>query len=146
MYEKTKPVQYSGVLSPEIRANFEALVTHHVGPIAPTEPEDGWIWLDTSTAPIYNLSIYITGGWHWLLYNILSGYPVPGGTAKHTHIQAATSLSWPISHSLNTTSLSVTVQNAAGVLVIPNTVTIVNSGLVTITFLVATAGIATLIG
>jgi hypothetical protein len=61
-FDKTKPVADSDIVSAEIRDNFNALATRHIGTTAPLSPDLGWTWLDTSNASNWLLKEYTQDG------------------------------------------------------------------------------------
>ncbi len=76
LFDKTKPVYGSPASSDEIRANFLALAAHHRGTAAPSSPEAGWIWWDTSVVENQKLRGYTGLAWV-LLFEHMESTPVP---------------------------------------------------------------------
>jgi hypothetical protein len=90
-FDPTKPIASSGVASEEVRTNFSAIASCHSGPLPPIEVQEGWLWLDTSNAPVYSLYQYVNLAWILLRYDIIgssrrefydSAFPVSGTWSK----------------------------------------------------------------
>lgn len=62
-FDPNKPVHSSNLRSDEVRENFNAVATNHSGPTAPPNPEEGWVWLDTTHNKYKH---YKNGAWHLL--------------------------------------------------------------------------------
>jgi hypothetical protein len=112
VYDPTKPAALTTVASAEIRANFVAIATHHIGPQPPDDLQDGILWIDTSNLSnirlrwIYNQTAVL------LLENIQAQSRTNQELQKYTHTQSATVAVWSIAHNLNTTDVVVQVYDA----------------------------------
>jgi hypothetical protein len=104
------------------------------------------MWLDTSVAGAFNLKQYVGGVWLIILTNLQAGAPTQGGAAKYIHTQALASLSWTINHALNSSTVQVSCMDATGLQVFPNTVQVTTANQVVVTWLVAQAGTAIVVG
>lgn len=77
-FDKTKPVYKSKLVSQQMRDNFNALATDHAGPEAPTDPEPGYTWLDTSEGS--NVKIKRFNGTSWVVeFEHVESDPVAAG-------------------------------------------------------------------
>jgi hypothetical protein len=146
MFNPNKPGYLDPLQSEPVRSNFRAIAQHHAGPTPPSNPETGWTWLDTSVPTNYKLRMYLFGSWVILLNNLMGGFPPQGGATKVVHTQAVADTSWLVTHSLDTKNVSVTIWDTTDQIIIPNSVTAINVNQVLVTFLVAQAGRAVVVG
>lgn len=148
-YAKDKPAYLDALESSPMRLNLNAVATCHRGATPPTDPDEGWFWLDISDALNYRLRQYLFGSWVILLNNLLGGFPTQGGASVVTHTQAVASGTWTIVHNLN--SLHVQAQffdstSAPKNQIIPSNVEVTNVNTITATFTPTQAGTATITG
>lgn len=145
-YDANKPAYLAPVISAPIRANFNAVATCHQGATAPANPDTGWLWLDTSDPLNYKLRMYLVGSWTVILNNLMAGFPTQSGAAKVVFTQGVAALNWTVVHNLNTLHVNVQVWDGTGHLIIPNSVTVLTVNTVQVSFLVAQAGKAIILG
>jgi hypothetical protein len=145
-FRYTEPVRNSPVDSDPVRTNFNALATCHCGTTAPTDPSEGWLWLDTSNPISYDLKMYISGSWLTILHNLQYGYPPQASSQKYDHTQAAAATTWNIIHTLGITAPCAAYYDTTNVRIYPDTETIISSNLLRATFSVAVAGRAVVVG
>ena len=145
-FRYTEPVRNSSVDSDPIRTNFNAVATCHCGTMPPSDPAEGWLWLDTSDPVSYDLNMYISGSWLTILHNLQYGYPPQASSQKYDHVQAAAATTWNIIHSLNINSPCAAYYDVTGIRIYPDTEIIISSNLLRATFSVAIAGIAVVVG
>lgn len=86
-FDKSKPSAGSGVVSAEMRDNFNALAAHHYGTTAPSSPELGWVWIDNADAANVKLKVYSQNGVNpaaWVIYvEHLESTPTPANLSSH---------------------------------------------------------------
>jgi hypothetical protein len=61
-FDKTIPINATDGDADPIRDNFNALATRHIGSSAPTSPDLGWTWLDTTDPTNWKLKEYTQDG------------------------------------------------------------------------------------
>jgi hypothetical protein len=66
--------------------------------------------------------------------------------ALYTHVQSTPALTWTITHNLGVIGFAVTITDNAGAVVLPDTLTYTSANVVTVTFAVAQAGKAYVLG
>jgi len=145
-FDKEKPAFQADLLSGPVRTNMNALATNNAGSTAPSDPEEGWWWLDTSDPTDLKLWCYLSNTWKIVLQNIQAGPPSQTQIGKYVHTQAVAGASWSINHALNTVELVVAVLDGSNEEMIPNTITHTDANNTTITFGSAKAGKAIIIG
>lgn len=145
-FRPTKPAYLDPLQSEPVRTNFQALASNHAGATSPSNPETGWMWLDTSNAANYRLRMYLFGTWVTILNNLMGGFPAQGGATVAVHTQAIPALVWTIAHNLNTEDVIVTFWDGTNEMIIPDTVEVVNPDTLRATFLVAQEGRACVTG
>lgn len=145
-FDTAKPKLLDPLTSNPMRLNFTALATHHAGPTAPPDPQQGWVWMDTSNPTSISLKAFISNAWVVILANIQAGPPSQSNVDKFVHIQSTPSMAWIINHTMNTTGLTFTVYDATGLWMLPNSVQLVSNSQVVITFLSDQSGTAVLTG
>jgi len=145
-FDATIPQLASDLLSPEVRTNLLALVTHHSGPTEPTGATQGFIWLDTSVPS--NLKLKQHNGTAFVtLFQFINSSPLAAGAvSKFTHTQVSITSPWSVNHNLGTQDVSVMIWDASNEAIIPNTIEIVDIDNITITFSPAQSGRAVVIG
>jgi len=145
-FDKSKPVLNSALLSPEILTNFNASVNCHAGIVSPSDPDEGWIWLNTSASPVYTLWMYLGGAWYLILNNLTAGFPSNSTVNRYTHTQVVASATWTITHSLGSRNLNFAFWDITDVLMFPQSVTQITNNQSVAVFLVAKAGRAVVLG
>lgn len=145
-FDKNKPQFQSDLLSGPVRINFNASATNHLGPSAPNSPDPGWSWVDTSDPNNVKLRIFLNNSWLIVLANITGGPPSQSNLQKFVHPQTTPSTTWTVDHNLNILTVTITVIDATGQIIIPNTIQIQNQNTVTITFLTSETGSAIVVG
>jgi hypothetical protein len=92
--------------------------------------------------------MYLFGSWIVLLNNLMGGFPATGGATKVVHTQAVAGVLWMVAHNLDTANVTVFCWDDAvpAQMIIPNTVTYVDSNTVQVGWLGAQAGKAIVIG
>jgi hypothetical protein len=145
-FDKEKPEFQDDLLSGPVRTNFNAVATDHAGPSAPSNPEEGWTWFDTSIPTNLKVKKFFSNSWHTILENVQAGPAAQSAAAKHVHTQASPSLTWTINHTLSTRELIVTVWDGTNKVMIPNEIEAVTTTQVVITFVSLQSGKAVLIG
>jgi len=145
-YVSAKPANISAVLSPEIRLNFDALVTHFAGPTPPSDPQTGWVWLDTSDILNRKLNMYFDGAWHVILNNLNGPFPANTSMNTYVHTQAVAAVSWTVNHNLTSKNLIIQIWDSLDNLFIPDTVNLPNSNQAVVGFNSAKTGRAIVLG
>ena len=147
-FKSTKPAYLDPLQSQPIRDNFNAVASCNMGATSPSNPDTGWLWLDTSNPANYRLRMYLLGTWIIILNNLLAGFPSQGGATKVVHNQAVASVTWVITHNLGTPNISVSFwdDSSPAQMILPDSVMYVNDNEVQASFLVAQAGNAVVIG
>jgi len=145
-FDSAEPVAGSAVVSQPVRWNFNAVATTHYGDSAPSDPQSGWPWVDSSDPLNVKLKFYIEGIWYVIISDLTAGAITPSGLGKYIHNESAPALTWTITHGLNTASPLVGVWDSSNQLILPDTVTVIDTNHVTLTFLVAQSGQAIIVG
>src|SRR5690606_9724387 len=121
-FDKNKPRFQDPLVSQEVRANFLAVATNNAGSTAPKDPEIGTFWLDTSVSTNVRLKCFLSGAWIVILSNIQAGPPSQSNVDKFVHRQETGAATWTITHTLDTTDISVMVYDSTGKFIIPDEV------------------------
>lgn len=145
-FDPLTPKVLDPLLSDPVRADLNALASHHSGTQAPGAPREGWIWFDTSDPLNLKLKIFLLGSFVTILENLAAGPPTQSGVTKFTHTQGVAATTWTVNHTLNTQDLAWSVFDSGNVAIIPDTVTIVTPSQLQFTFLTAESGRAILVG
>lgn len=145
-FDSSKPAFLDPLVSEPVRISLSALATHHAGATAPTDPQEGWIWMDTSNPTNISLKAFISSTWITILSNIQAGAPSQSTVDKYTHDQTTPATTWTINHGLSTDDVTITIYDATGLWMLPNTVQIVDDNSVTVTFLTSETGKAVITG
>jgi hypothetical protein len=145
-FDSAKPKFLDPLVSAPMRQNFVALATHHAGAVAPTDPQEGWFWLDTSDSTNVKVKLFHSNAWITILANVQAGPPSQSNVDKYVHTQGTSVTTWNITHTLSTDDLIVMVYDASGNWILPNEIILVDDDNVQITFLAAQSGKAVLTG
>jgi hypothetical protein len=148
-YDASKPAYQDALQSSPMRINLNSLATCHRGAISPTDPNEGWLWLDIADVTNYKLKMYLSGAWITILNNLQGGYPTQAGASTVTHLQAVASASWTVVHNLNTEHPTIFLYDAVTLpknQMMPNNVQVLTSNTIIVTFNTAVVGTATVIG
>jgi len=145
-FDSAEPVSGSSVASQPVRFNFNAIATHHYGPTAPSDPQSAWAWVDNADPLNVKLKFYIEGVWYVVIQDLTAGAITPSGLGKYVHNESAPATTWNITHGLNTANPLIAVYDATNVFIIPDSVTVVDTNNVSVTFLVAQSGRAIIVG
>jgi len=92
-FDYTEPVNGSPLQSSPVRTNFQALATQHRGNSAPSNPEEGYQWLDDSDANNWKLKKYVNTpgvGLQWVTLMVhVESIPIVGttDTAAEYHLE-----------------------------------------------------------
>ena len=145
-FDTNVPQVGSDLLSPEIRTDLLALVTHHSGPTEPTGATQGFTWLDTSVPSNLKLKQH-NGTAFVVLFQFINSSPLAAGAVtKFTHTQVSITSPWVINHDLGTEDIIVMIWDASNEAIIPNTIEIVDIDNINVTFSPAQSGRAVIIG
>ena len=79
-FDKEIPINGALGNADPIRGNFNSLAIHHRGATAPTSPDVGWIWWDSSDSNNEKLKSYYGGAWA-VLFNHMESTPVPASSS-----------------------------------------------------------------
>ena len=148
-FDKAIPKLLDALESAPVRANLNATMTSNRGATAPTDPDEGWFWLDTSDALNYRLRQYLLGSWVIVLNNLLGGFPTQAGASVVGHVQGTPSTTWTINHNLNRSHVSVSFFDANTFPkneIIPLNVEVTSANIITATFSPSQGGTATVMG
>lgn len=145
-YDSDEPRQLSAVESLPVRTNFNALATAHIGSSAPSDPQEGWRWIDTSDALNIKFKIYLSGVWRTVINDLEGGAVSPVAINKYTHLQTSNSTQWIVQHNMGTEHVIWAAYDASDGALIPNTVQIDSEDQVTFNFATAQQGKAIIIG
>ena len=148
-YDKSLPEYLDALESAPVRTNLNALATTHQGATAPTDPDAGWFWLDTSDALNYRLRQYLFGSWVIILNNLMGGFPTQSGASLVSHVQAVASTTWTINHNLNKSHVTAQFFDSVSLpknQLLPSNVEVTSALVLTATFAPAQAGTATVMG
>lgn len=147
-FDPTEPATSTGLQSAPVRANINAVNTHHKGASIPGNIQDGQAYLDDSDNSNVKLGIQIAeangglGGFIPLFEHLedpaLLKFVGFANTRKYVHNQALATNVWTVVHNLNTSTPIVQVYNQTGdMLRITEEITtiqVVDANTVTITF------------
>ncbi len=148
-FDAQKPALNDPLTSEPMRVNFQAVISLNSGPTAPSDPQEGWPWFDTSDPTNIKLKFFIGGTWVTGLANVQAGPPSQSNVDKEVFTQSVAATTWTVNHSLDSDELSVTcidTSTSPDTIMIPDTVEFTSTSVVTITFLTPQAGKAVLLG
>ena len=145
-FDIAKPRFASGVLSEEMRLNYNAAVSCNSGANAPADPDTGWLWLDTSDPTNYKLNMYVAGAWFVILTNVTAGAPSQSTVNQFVHTQAVAAAVWTIQHNLDSKDLNITFWDTLDTMFWPSSVVNVTANQTVATFGSAKAGRAVVLG
>lgn len=138
------PANNSGLVSAIVRTNLSAIGSMNSGDTAPTNPQTGMPWLDTSRFTTYGeLTLKTWSGSAWV---ILVEYPASSYSEMVRFTVSTPAVSWTLAHSLGKANVTVQVFDASGFLVTPLSVDVSNTNTVTVTHAFAIAGSAIVLG
>lgn len=145
-FDFSKPKFLDPLESESVRTNFKALGTNHEGPTAPSDPELGMTWLDTSDPANVRLRMYVNGVFIVILNNLAGGAPSQSAVDLVVHTQVNPSTTWAVIHNIGTRDVVVQVWDENDQLMLPDTASVIDPDQLLVTFLNPQAGKALVLG
>jgi hypothetical protein len=141
-----KPAFQDPLISEPIRVNLSAIASVNIGPTAPADPFEGLLWTDNSVPTNIKLKQFLLSAWRTILENIQAGPPSQSNVSKFVHNQAAPSTIWTVTHTLSTEDIASVLVKIGDFVVVPDTIEVIDSDTVEITFSSSVSGRAVLTG
>ena len=140
-FDPTKPVTGSGLVSSDVRTNFQGDASNNFGATSPTGPLVGQFWIDSSNPANIKLMLYIDRGsgadWEVLFENLQDTVPqVFASQQRFEHDQASAAATWTVVHNLGYRP-QFTVVDGGDNVIIPNTATYLDENRIQLTFAAA---------
>ena len=137
------PVKRGALASSVVRRNFNAAGSWNAGASAPSNPQKGMPWLDTSGEP----SEYSLKFWDGSAWKVIASWPYEDKFGEVVRFEITVpSAIWSLSHSLDVDNVTVVLFDTNGLKIEPLEIDVSNSNTCVVTHAVPVAGSAIVIG
>lgn len=138
-----QPVNMEALASVFIRNNLDSIGSLNAGNQAPTNPQTGMPWLDTSNAPTsLQLKVFVSNAWR-----TIAEYPAVTGAINAVRLVVGSAQqTWTLLHNLNKSTVSVTLFDLADDEIEPLNIDVTDPNQAVVQHAVPIAGSALVLG